>query len=234
MYRVAIIDDNISVIFKIEKVLQKIMKDKGTKLVIHTYACGEEFLKIARDKNKYDIIFLDINLKKACGIEIAKKIREFDKLMKIIFISYETSHALQLFDANPYNFLVKPLDENKIENIMMEILNLLGNNKEFFEFKIKHSRYKIPIEDIVFFENYRRKVKLMTKDEEIFIFYEKMDHVEERLEEQNEFLRIHQSYIVNYSFVKIYHYDAMELFNGLTLPISLSYRKNLKGKILKL
>lgn len=203
-------------------------------MIIDTYNCGEKFLKTAQKKNSYDVIFLDINLEKACGVEIAKKIREFDMLMKIIFISYETSQVLKLFDANPYNFLIKPLDSGKIENIMIEIMDLLGNNQDFFEFKIKHSKYKIPLKNIVFFENYRRKVKLVTKDEEVFIFYEKMNHVEKRLIDYNNFLRIHQSYIVNYSYVKIYHYDEMELIKGVNLPISLSHRKNLKSKVLTL
>lgn len=233
MYRIAIIDDNISVIFKIEKILEKIKKEKNIELIIDTYSCGKFFLKTAKSKKNYDIIFLDINLEKASGVEIAMKIREFDMQMKIIFISYETSQVLKLFDANPYNFLIKPLDSSKVEDIIIEILELLDNNQNFFEFKIKHSKYKIPLEDIVFFENYRRKVKLITS-EDVFIFYEKMNHVEERLKDYGEFLRIHQSYIVNYSFVKIYHYDEMELLNGGILPISLSYRKNLKSKILML
>ena len=80
------------------------------------------------EKEQYDIIFLDIMLPQMDGVELGSYIRNVknDNYTQIVYISSETSYAMELFEVRPLNFLIKPLDEKKIQKVLELFLKLNG------------------------------------------------------------------------------------------------------------
>ena len=106
-----------------------------------------EFLKA----NHCDLIILDIELVKMNGVELGKKIRTElnDQDIKIIIISALENYYKQLFDIQPLNFLLKPIDKIKLFEILDLAIRLVDDKNHIFTFKIKESAYRLRVKDII-------------------------------------------------------------------------------------
>ena len=67
----------------------------------------------------------------------------------------------------PINFLVKPLSEKKIENVIDKFLQLNKIDTETFNFKAGHNYYKIPFSDILYFCSNGRKINICYIEERV-------------------------------------------------------------------
>lgn len=227
---IAICDDQIEICGQIETFLEKILKEKGIKFDIDTYNNGNKLCEEMK-KATYDLIFLDIGMSEMCGLETGRFIRDElkDERVQIAYISSKKEHAMKLFEFRPINFLIKPLDEEKVEKVINKYLVIVEQNSHFFEYKIGYDIYRIPISKILYFENNGRKISIVTEDGKID-FYESIENVYKRVK-NSRFLYIHKSIIVNYDYVKRISYEEVELLGGKILSISQSRRKDIREKV---
>lgn len=85
--------------------------------------------------------------------------------------------------------------------------------------------HKVLIRDILYFESNKRKVRIVTEDK-IFELYGKLNEIEKSLKEcKASFLRVHQSYLVNYKHVKGQSYDFVVMDNERKISISEDRRR---------
>ena len=82
--------------------------------------------------------------------------------MQIIYISGKQSYAQQLFKVQPMDFIVKPIEEEKIEETLALALKIVGRNTKRFEFQLGKEYYYVPYGDILCFVSDGRKVRLLT------------------------------------------------------------------------
>ena len=124
MLRIAICDDDKELCIELKSMLNEISKNTGEAFEISVFCNGEGLCDSLMSGNRFNLIFLDIELCEINGVEVGKKIREElnDEITQIVYISAKESYAMELFDIRPLNFLVKPL---KIEK-----LNTFLNSKE--------------------------------------------------------------------------------------------------------
>lgn len=228
MLRIAICDDN-EVMCKIieEMILEYCSEHIKT---IQIFNSGDDLIEFMQVEYKFDLIFLDIELGTISGVEVGKTIRNEldDYISKIVFVSASEGYEKQLLELNPLNFLSKPIDKiklNKCIDITLKLLNMgntVENTKNKFEYQVKGKTKLLNTNDILYFENQLRKVKIVTTTEED-LFYDKLSNVLPKLPEI--FIAPHSSYIVNYNFIEKISGENLIMSNGLIIPIS---RKNLK------
>ena len=150
--------------------------------------------------------------------------------MQIVYISGKSSYAQQLFKTQPLDFLVKPISQEQIDETMKTAIRIIKRKEKRFEFQQGKEHYYIPMGDIVYLESAGRKIKIVTL-QATFEFYGRLKEVAKCLSE--DFVVIHQSYIVNRDYVFRYTYEMVELVNGTILTISLANRKLVRDKILR-
>ena len=173
----------------------------------------------------FDIIYLDIEMDKEDGISAAKRIRVYDKNVLIIYVTSHENHMKESFAVRPFQFLVKPVNENQMESCFMAAYEDICSGDFYFRYSYQHINHKVPIRDILYFESNKRKVYIVT-EEEILELYGKLNEIENRLKEcKASFLRVHQSYLVNYKHVKGQSYDFVVMDNGKKISISEDRRK---------
>lgn len=179
-----------------------------------------------------DILYLDIELFEVSGIDAGIFIRKQmeNHTMQIIYISGKQSYAQQLFKVQPMDFIVKPIEEEKIEETLALALKIVGRNTKRFEFQLGKEYYYVPYGDILCFVSDGRKVRLLTTSGEKE-FYGKLKNIIKELPE--DFLVIHKSYVVNKQRIARYTYETVELDNGRVLTISQAQRKQVREKLLK-
>ena len=90
-------------------------KTGGVKFDINIWYTGEELCEYLRQNNTLDLLFLDIELISTDGIKVGNFIREEMENMEtdIIYISSNSSYAMNLFRIQPIDFLIKPLTEER-------------------------------------------------------------------------------------------------------------------------
>lgn len=202
---IGICDDNVYDI----NILSEALYEYDNTLKISTYMDGLSLLEDGLEsKILFDILFLDIYMPKINGIETAKKIRNIMKDVKIIFITSSMDHCYKAFEVFAFNYIVKPLDKQKLKYVMDEALE--GINKERSQqiyFSYKGRRYRIFTKDIFYLESRDKIIYFHMYDNSMYQCYGKLDEIIIQLPKEL-FVRCHQSYIIN-----IYHVTEMSTNN---------------------
>lgn len=231
--RVAICDDEYEICASLEEMLTQMLQIKGIDYEIEPFYSGKSLCDELK-RQRYDLIFLDIEMHETDGIETGKFIREElgDENVQIAYISSKTVYAMELFEFHPINFLKKPLDYSKIEKVIDKYFAITGQKNEFFEYKKKTEFFKIKMSEIMYFESRGRKisVKMVNGEDE---FYGSMDDIYSKVK-SNQFLYIHKSVIVNYRKIKRLSYEQIIMSDGTIFPISQSRRPAIRQMCLKI
>lgn len=233
MLRIAICDDEKHVCAQVESILLNFNKSLPRKIEVEVFYSGEALIQFLTDGAYFDMIFLDIELHMLNGVEVGRKIRDElnNENIQIVYISGKDSYAMELFDIRPLNFLIKPLQEEKIEAVVRKAIDLVDRGNHFFDYKSGRTNNKIPIKDILYFESKGKKVKLVLQDQQ-HEFYSKLLEIEQQLHHQD-FIIIHKSYLVNYYHVIEYQYDYVKMSDQTILPISQQHRKGVRDRLLQ-
>lgn len=127
-------------------------------------SCDKLFEKLLEDE-KYDLLFLDIEFEDMNGIELGNKIRSVlrNTKMQIIFISAKQDYAMELFDIQPFNFIVKPLRREKVFSCISQFLNYYNDNCDFFSYTLENIRHSIAIDGIIYLKSNKKKVIMHTE-----------------------------------------------------------------------
>lgn len=225
MLNIVICDDDIPATGKIDRLLQKIAPLYGVEMNIEVFWTGGKLEKAVELGAAFDIIYLDIEMDKEDGITVAKKIREFDKNVLIIYVTNHENYMKASFAVRPFEFLVKPVNEAEFESCFKRAYEEISNNDYYFRYRYMREECQIPIRKILYFESIKRKISIVTLGK-IFNVYEKLNIVEESLKGcKVSFLRVHQSFLVNYKHIFRQSYNLVIMDDGREIPISEDRRK---------
>lgn len=222
---IAICDDEKNVCHAIEEVLVRMAETSQKSIEVKTYYLGESLMEDLDKGLRYDLIFLDIEMGNLSGIDIGRLIRERlgDENTRIVYISWQGGYALDLFAVRPFDFLLKPIKEEKIEEVMATLDKVLHHEERYLYYTSNNTTKKIKIGVIQYVESDNRQVRVITENGEAS-FYGKLDEVFSQLDHAS-FWRIHKSYIINYKYVDQFDYGQVRMLNHQVLPISQSRRK---------
>ena len=189
------------------------------------------------NENTVDFMFLDINMPKLKGLDFLKTLTKPPKT--IITTAYK-EHALEGFELNVVDYILKPFSfdrlvkaVNKVSNsqdiktIIKEVSNSIDNSTRFFV-KGDKKHHQINLNDLLYIEAYGNYTKLFLKNEMI-VSHEKISHYESILNNGN-FLRVHKSFIVAVDKIKFIEGNRI-LINEHKIPIGQTY-KSLINKLL--
>ena len=153
--------------------------------------------------NQVDFVFLDINMPKLTGMDLAALL---PARTKIVFTTAYSEYAFESYTFQTIDYLLKPItlkrflaSVQKIEQYFLkpgpEYLLNAEQGQEFFFVKSGKIFRKILLKDILYFEGEKDYVRLVTGHEQMLI-YRRLKDVEEQLKPP--FMRVHNSYIINY------------------------------------
>lgn len=235
MVKVAICDDDEAVTREIEDILEKYARENTIHIDVGVFFDGQELIRYM-DKNQetYDILFLDIEMKKMNGLDTAMRIREMDRKMTLIYVTSHESYALKAYQVHPFHFLVKPIDANEVTLCFEQAYSLFQQDEEYYEYMYNKCDYRVSIGKILYIMSNKRKIQLYMEDGSVLEHYGKLDEIERKLENTRaEFWRIHKSILVNAKYIFRKAYDHVELIDGQRLSISRDREKELDIKYIR-
>ena len=230
---IAICDDQLDICGQLELLVEKILKNKKVKYNIDVYSSGIELCK-EMSETEYQLVFLDVEMPEKNGVEIGRYIREKlkNEKIQIAYISSKEESAMSLFELRPINFLIKPLRMEQIEKVIDKYIVVSEIHNYFFEWQKGKEHYKIPMDKINYFEISGRKIHMLAENMQDE-FYGSIEEINDRLNNEK-FLFIHKSTIVNYDYVKKISYEQVEMVDGRVFSISQSRRKSIKKQLEKI
>lgn len=225
IYHCLIIDDEPTAR---EIIASHIAKVESLKLVGSCKNAVEAFDILS--KEKVDLIFLDINMPELSGLSFARSIR---KDIKIIFTTAYREYALDGFDLQAVDYLLKPIS---LERFMQATHKFLGEknpvvdlpqqkiesyNADFIFVRSERKMIKLDFSDIDYVESLSDYIKIYTTTKTI-ISRETISNIEAKLP-QHKFIRVHRSFLLAVSKINSFTHEYIALGNK-SIPISRSYK----------
>lgn len=203
---------------ELKSIISTQLELKGIDFSVDEGEDGEALISIiAKDKNYFDIIFLDIEMNGMNGVETARQIRDLNDTAVIIFVTGFADYVFDGYDVKALNYILKPYKKEKIIDVLFEALKRIDTVKnKFFIVQLNSNSYKLYLNDIIYFASDKRKIKVVT-GENTYEFYGKLDDIEKEMPVF--FIRVHQRYLVNLNFVLAIEKNYIEI-KGEKLPVS--------------
>jgi DNA-binding LytR/AlgR family response regulator len=179
-------------------------------------------------KEKTDLMFLDIHLPKLKGLDF---IRTLKKPPQIIITSAYQEYALQGYELNVVDYLLKPIEFSRFLTAVNKVKErdttdaapiATAAERAALFFNVSKKRVKVYIDDILFIESLKEYIRITTKDRSILTKFQ-LGQIEEMLA-KNGFLRIHRSFLVAKNKVDAFSATDVEIA-GKQIPIGRSYKE---------
>lgn len=222
--RIGICDDEKVIVEKIKRAILSHKLEYNTNVEIDGYYSGTDLLEAIQKGEKYDLIFLDIEMTGLDGLAVGEQIRTVmdDIKTQIIIVSGNSHYAMVAYKIMPMKFIQKPFEEIDIVEGVKMAMKILGNQKRFFAYKVNRDIYTVPTEEIYYFEVYRKTIRVVCKNKEIQ-FYKTLNEIEARLKEYG-FVRISKSQIVNGMYITSVEGNELTINTKTKLNIGKEYK----------
>ena len=215
---IAIVDDEKIQVELLEKYVQSWACLKNIRVIIETFYSAESFdFSWSMDK-KYHTLLLDIQLSGQSGIELAKKIREEDHMINIIFITAVTDYIQEGYDVSAINYLIKPIKEQKLYECLNRAICKILKEEKTILFNVEGEIFRVIQEDIIYIEAFAHYIEVNTTNGK-YITKKSISTIENELYERK-FIKCHRSYIVGLRYIKRIGTSELELDNKKIIPIS--------------
>jgi DNA-binding LytR/AlgR family response regulator len=169
-----------------------------------------------------DLLFLDIQMSELSGVSVAKIV---NPKTKVIFTTAYSEYALAGFDLNVLDYLLKPITFERFQQAIDKAKDYfqVQNQEETIIIKSGYDLHKIKLEDILFIEGSSEYVTFQTIDKRV-MSYQTLKSLEISLPNQ-QFMRVHRSYIVNRNKVKSLKGKEL-LVENFKIPVSETYMED--------
>lgn len=128
LFKIAVCDDELSEIKKICDFITRFSFESEIEFIVDRYTNGKSLIKAYNAKTeKYDIIFLDVEMPELNGIETAQLIREFpDRNVLIVFITSYPEYMQDSFDVQAFQYLTKPISYHLFKEKFQKIIGYIN------------------------------------------------------------------------------------------------------------
>lgn len=224
-----IVDDNKMARMALKQLVSQV---QNLELVAECSNAMEAYNQLAG--SPIDLIFLDIEMPEMSGIDLIKKLGAKKPL--IIFTTAKTDYAVEAFELNVIDYLVKPISQGRLLQAVEKAQEALDSNKE--EVKVEEQGFvfvkdngmlkRISIDDILFLEAMGDYVKVHTAPK-FHVVHATLKSIEEKLP-STKFLRVHRSYIVAINKIDFIQEGTISI-GKTTIPVADTHKANLNKRL---
>jgi len=219
--KIAIVEDNLTDSKILEALLKQFFLSKNIPLTLETYTSGEDIL--VEWPLEFDIVFLDIQMDKLNGIEVASKIRETNERVIIVFITNNPQYSLMGYSVEALDYIIKPITKEFLERTLNKAIRRLGElDRQCLTIHNNDGYFVLNPRDIYYIEVKNRKLVIYTSAGPITCL-KTLQSMEEQL--PNTFFRCHSAFLININAVESVK-GTYAVVAGMLIPISKHRRKD--------
>ena len=214
-YKIAICDDLESDRDYLKDLLNKWAINNSHLLNIDTFSSAESFLFHYEETKDYDILLLDIEMGLMDGVSMAKKIRQDNDAVQIIFITGYSDYIAEGYEVNALHYLIKPVKEEKLFSVLERAIEKVNKNDVVLNLETANGMVRVPIYQIRFAEVFGNYVTRHAYDDVVVKMT--LNELEKILDER--FYRVGRSVIVNLNEVSRVTRTEIKLLDGTSIHL---------------
>lgn len=237
MIKIAVCDDDNIFLNKVAHIIERACVKDNVENQVSVYSKGNELLR-EHKAQKFDVIFLDIDMPEMSGFDVAKQLRvQFDRC-QIIFVTSYSEFVFKSFDFQPFNFIQKSSKTiiSDIEQVISKLVRFLKQDKILYLKDKNENKVPVPIRDIIFIKSSGHYVyyNVRGKNE----LYRSRHTIRECADilANYDFVQTHRQYLVNLRYLEDVDGSNNEIKISdlnIRLVMSRNFKKDVKEKYLE-
>ncbi len=198
------------------------------------YSDGNEFYQ-ALERQRFDIVFLDIEMPGIDGILLAKKMKTNGKENRIVYVSNREDLVFDSLETRPYGFVRKSHFQDDMRKIIrFFVQELTSEDDNYLLIQSEGSKVNLPIDDILYIESNKRYQQIHVKNLiKPYVTSTTFQTLSDLLVNKG-FITCYRGIMINYLAIKVINDDCIELKNGKILPMSRRHAVETKEQYMKL
>lgn len=210
--KIVLVDDEIVQ----HNLIKKMIENLSEVSEFLTYQSPKTFLFDWEELKDVDAVFLDVEMPEMNGLDLAKQLRQKDRDIPIVFMTAYSQFALESYEVNAFDYLLKPIDQEKVENLLKRLKSIKPTLEPtlFVELDGLH---KLIQNQIYALEAQGHQTKIILENESLLV-RESFSSLKNRL--CSDFVMSHRSYLINLNHVKQVQSDTVILENNERIPLS--------------
>lgn len=227
MFKIAIVEDNRAATEKLQGYLERYAQENGEMFDIMTFEDALSFLDSYR--RIYDMVFMDIELPFINGMEAAKRLREIDQQVILIFVTNMAQFAVKGYEVDALDYLVKPIHYGDFEMKLRRAVFRLKDAQEAILVQRQSGMVRLRVQEISYIEVRGHTLIFHTDTGEIS-GSGTLHELEAKLKDKG-FLRCNKCYLVNQRHIAAVQGYTLVMAQGEELQISRPRKKTFMSEL---
>ena len=218
-YKIAICDDSDADRKYVLNMVNQWAVTAGHVIHTDTFVSAENFLFHYAEESDYDILLLDIEMGAMDGVAMAKKIRQSNDFVQIVFITGFSDYISEGYEVSALHYLMKPVKQDKLFGVLNRAVDAIKKMERVILLPVDGEILRLPIDQVQYVEAFSHTVSIATEENTIPV-KKSISEMERLLGEG--FVRCHRSYLVGLKHISRLSKTEVILDNGKVLPLSRS------------
>lgn len=223
MYTIGICDDESLYREHLRTLCERYFSNIGEEYQCVEFSTGEELL--AYENGKLHLLFLDIEMPGINGIEVLRKVENYDWIWRVVFVSSHEELVWKAFSIKTLEFARKPVSHEQVSSWLNIMMREHKANKTIY-FENGNSVVTCEAEELYYLEA-DRNYTVAHKKEEKLLLSGNMRSWEQKIEIPS-FLRVHKSYLINMIHIEKWSPNMVILTNGAAIPVERKFAEEVK------
>ena len=213
--RIAICDDSDTDRQYISGLVDRWAMTAGHTVKTSAFVSAENFLFCYADENDYDILLLDIEMGTTDGVTMAKKLRQDNDTVQIVFITGYSDYISEGYEVAALHYLMKPVREEKLLSVLDRAVVKLAKNEKVLNFEISGEMVRVPVYRIRYADVFGNYVTIHALED--LTVKMTLGDLEKELDDR--FFRVGRSVIVNLTQISRVTRKEIRLNDGVSIPL---------------
>ena len=218
-YRVAIVDDSNIDAEYVQSILEAWAQDRQAGVQAQRFPSAESFLFHYAEDKDWDILLLDIEMGAMDGVSLAKKIRQENDSVQIVFITGFADYISEGYEVSALHYLMKPVKQEKMFAVLDRAVAAIQKTERVILLPVGGEMLRLPVGQVQYVEAFSHTVAIVTDADMIHV---KMSITEIEKMLGDGFVRCHRSYLVGLKHIARLSKTEVILDSGKILPLSRS------------
>lgn len=220
MIKIAICDDDVSVLNEVDELLKRYCIKRNPEIECAFFHSPLELLAEAERNVRWDVLFLDVIMPGENGISVAKEIRQYDDNVKIIFLTSSSEFAVESYKVAAYFYQIKPICEEAFGKLMDEIVSECEKAQRYgLVLRCKSGITRVSLGKLMYCEVMGHTLLFHLENGKVLESTGKMDELCAKLEQYDNFVRPHRSFLINMEYIQNISYKAVMMDDLIEIPI---------------
>lgn len=229
MIRIGVVEDDLGSIDRLLAHLDRFQREQSERFHIGAFRDGADIL--ADYRPDWDVLLLDIQMEHIDGMTAARRIREVDSEVVILFVTSSPHYAVSGYEVDALSYLLKPVTYVSFAQEMQRVLTRLRRRarRELLFTVTDGAHHRVAVDDILYIESVKHRVEIRTLDADYRVV-STLKAMETELSDAG-FVRCHSGLLVNLRHVTGVDGGDCRIRGGTRLPISRPRKKDFLGSL---